>query len=242
MDLAQRSTAYFRFLDKLYFLSSAEAADLFIENPRSFLAPPNPIPPSRIFVMGPRLAGKTALALCLSNALDCKVVSYAALAAESLTRRRWRLLREEHPEVLTRARLRVEEDRRREHEENEEVRRLHAEEWLEDMLCLLRECVDANQPSQRSVLSVTRRTTSEVRELLGLHGVPCDVSLLRDPTLLASFLPPNLGQPAPSPRPIDEYDPDVVSYAEEECKCSMLCENYRPKLTRSRSEKAEIQS
>ncbi|XP_076242300.1 adenylate kinase 9-like [Calliopsis andreniformis] len=56
-----------RFMNKIFFLSSAEAVDLFIENPRTFLIPFSPRPTCKIAIFGPKYSGKSDLAKKLAQ-------------------------------------------------------------------------------------------------------------------------------------------------------------------------------
>ncbi|KAK1889504.1 Adenylate kinase 9 [Dissostichus eleginoides] len=49
------------FQDKMYVLSSQEAYQKFLKNPRRYLLPPMPRPPCRVSIIGPPLAGKSTL-------------------------------------------------------------------------------------------------------------------------------------------------------------------------------------
>ncbi|XP_072766986.1 adenylate kinase 9 isoform X1 [Anoplolepis gracilipes] len=64
-----------RFLNKIFFLSSDEAMDLFIENPRTFLLPPNPRPSCKIAVFGPKYAGKSELSAQLAKVFGGIVIN-----------------------------------------------------------------------------------------------------------------------------------------------------------------------
>ncbi|CAL7950750.1 unnamed protein product [Xylocopa violacea] len=64
-----------RFMNQIFFLSSAEAADLFIENPRTFLLPFTPRPTCKIAVFGPKYAGKSDLCNKLSRMLRGTVIN-----------------------------------------------------------------------------------------------------------------------------------------------------------------------
>ncbi|XP_011700928.1 PREDICTED: adenylate kinase 9-like [Wasmannia auropunctata] len=64
-----------RFLDKIFFLSSREAENLFIENPRTFLLPPNPRPTCKIAVFGPKYAGKSKLSAKLAEVFGGTVIN-----------------------------------------------------------------------------------------------------------------------------------------------------------------------
>lgn len=64
-----------RFLNKIFFLSSQEAVNLFIENPRTFLLPPNPRPTCKIAVFGPKYAGKSELSARLAEVFGGIVIN-----------------------------------------------------------------------------------------------------------------------------------------------------------------------
>uniref|UniRef100_UPI0037E901CB adenylate kinase 9 n=1 Tax=Semicossyphus pulcher TaxID=241346 RepID=UPI0037E901CB len=55
------------FQDKLYILSSQEAYQKFITNPRPYLLPPMPRPPCRVSIIGPPQAGKSTLCKLLAE-------------------------------------------------------------------------------------------------------------------------------------------------------------------------------
>ena len=62
------------FMNCLYFLSSQEAEDSFIENPRPYLLPPNPKPSCKVAIIGPRYSGKTELSEKLAMLLGGTVI------------------------------------------------------------------------------------------------------------------------------------------------------------------------
>lgn len=61
------------FLDKIYVLSSAEAMEKFLKNPRPYLMAPQPRPPCKLAILGAPLAGKTTLAHLLAQKYGAKV-------------------------------------------------------------------------------------------------------------------------------------------------------------------------
>lgn len=67
-------TIFFRFLDKLYFLSSEEALAAFMKNPRLYIAPPQPRPPCKLIVTGPPMSGKTTLCNLLAEKYGATVI------------------------------------------------------------------------------------------------------------------------------------------------------------------------
>ncbi|XP_076761331.1 adenylate kinase 9-like [Xylocopa sonorina] len=64
-----------RFMNQIFFLSSAVAADLFVENPRTFLFPFSPRPTCKIAVFGPKYSGKSDLCSKLSRILRGTVIN-----------------------------------------------------------------------------------------------------------------------------------------------------------------------
>ena len=66
----------FSFLDKVYCLSSAEAMEKFLKNPRPYLLPPQPRPPCKISVLGAPFSGKTTFSHLLAQKYGAKVCVY----------------------------------------------------------------------------------------------------------------------------------------------------------------------
>lgn len=63
------------FMNKLFFLSSLEAADTFIENPRTFLVPFSPRPTCKMVVLGPKYSGKSDLCRKLAQAFGGAIIN-----------------------------------------------------------------------------------------------------------------------------------------------------------------------
>ncbi|EFN60680.1 Uncharacterized protein C6orf224 [Camponotus floridanus] len=76
-----------RFLNKIFFLSSEEAANLFIENPRTFLLPPNPRPACKIAIFGPKYAGKSQLGARLAEAFGGTVINVDGIMTKLIKQR-----------------------------------------------------------------------------------------------------------------------------------------------------------
>lgn len=76
-----------RFLSKIFFLSSQEAVNLFIENPRTFLLPPNPRPTCKIAVFGPKYAGKSKLSARLAEVFGGIVINVDEIMKKSIKQR-----------------------------------------------------------------------------------------------------------------------------------------------------------
>ncbi|XP_041043791.1 adenylate kinase 9 isoform X2 [Carcharodon carcharias] len=62
------------YLDKMYFLSSEETLKRFISNPRPYLLPPQPRPPCKVAILGPKSAGKTTLCKLIAQKYDAKIL------------------------------------------------------------------------------------------------------------------------------------------------------------------------
>ncbi|XP_018339870.1 PREDICTED: adenylate kinase 9-like [Trachymyrmex septentrionalis] len=85
-----------RFLDMIFFLSSQETTNLFIENPRTFLLPPNPRPTCKIAVFGPKYAGKSELSIRLAEVFDGTVINVDEIIKELVKQREKYSIREVH--------------------------------------------------------------------------------------------------------------------------------------------------
>lgn len=64
-----------RFMNKIFFLSSSKAVELFLENPRTFLHPFQPRPTCKVVVFGPDYSGKSELCRELARELGGAVIN-----------------------------------------------------------------------------------------------------------------------------------------------------------------------
>ncbi|XP_056260814.1 adenylate kinase 9 isoform X1 [Seriola aureovittata] len=74
------------FQDKLYILSSQEACQKFVKNPRRYLLPPMPRPPCRVSIIGPPQAGKSTLCKLLSQHYNTSVLDMEELVQPVLAK------------------------------------------------------------------------------------------------------------------------------------------------------------
>ncbi|MGH0164644.1 UNVERIFIED_CONTAM: hypothetical protein FKN15_057830 [Acipenser sinensis] len=81
------------FLDKIYVLSTQEALDKFMSNPRPYLLPPMPRPPCKVVVVGPPSSGKTTLCNLIAEKYGAKVVDMEKLIQTLLTEEREKSLK-----------------------------------------------------------------------------------------------------------------------------------------------------
>ncbi|XP_072178424.1 adenylate kinase 9-like isoform X1 [Diadema setosum] len=62
------------FLDKIYVMSSPDAMETFLKNPRPYLVSPQPRPPCKLCVVGPPLSGKTSVCHLLAQKFNARVL------------------------------------------------------------------------------------------------------------------------------------------------------------------------
>ncbi|XP_029281159.1 LOW QUALITY PROTEIN: adenylate kinase 9 [Cottoperca gobio] len=74
------------FQDKVYILSSQEAYQKFVTNPRRYLLPPMPRPPCRVSIIGPPQAGKSTLCKLLAQHYNALVIDMEALVQPVLAK------------------------------------------------------------------------------------------------------------------------------------------------------------
>ncbi|XP_038592648.1 adenylate kinase 9 isoform X2 [Micropterus salmoides] len=74
------------FQDKLYVLSSQEAYQKFVTNPRRYLLPPMPRPPCRVSIIGPPQAGKSTLCTLLAQHYNALVLDMEVLVQPVLAK------------------------------------------------------------------------------------------------------------------------------------------------------------
>ncbi|KAK9956621.1 hypothetical protein ABG768_014340 [Culter alburnus] len=73
------------FMDKIYVLSSQNALQKFMANPRCYLLPPVPHLPCRVSVIGPRCSGKSTMCALLAEHYGAVVVDVEALMERTLS-------------------------------------------------------------------------------------------------------------------------------------------------------------
>ncbi|KAE8286847.1 Adenylate kinase 9 [Larimichthys crocea] len=102
------------FQDKLYILSSQEAYQKFLTNPRRYLLPPMPRPPCKVSIIGPPQAGKSTLCKLLAQhynalVLDMEVLMQPVVA--KVEQERLDKIKEETTQVaIEKIKMKVEQD------------------------------------------------------------------------------------------------------------------------------------
>lgn len=72
-------------MDKIYILSSQNALQKFMANPRCYLLPPIPHLPCRVSMIGPRCSGKSTMCALLAEHYGSVVVDVEALMERTLS-------------------------------------------------------------------------------------------------------------------------------------------------------------
>ncbi|XP_072537006.1 adenylate kinase 9 [Salminus brasiliensis] len=88
------------FLDKIYVLSSQEALQKFMANPRRYLLPPMPHPPCRMAVIGPPCSGKTTLCTLLAEHYGAVLIDLEKLMEPVLIEMRQEMLEKAHQDAV----------------------------------------------------------------------------------------------------------------------------------------------
>lgn len=80
------TVSWHSFQDKVYILSSQEAYQKFVTNPRWYLLPPMPRPPCRVSIIGPPQAGKSTLCKLLAQHYNALVLDMEDLVQPVLAK------------------------------------------------------------------------------------------------------------------------------------------------------------
>uniref|UniRef100_A0AAY4DP69 Nucleoside-diphosphate kinase n=1 Tax=Denticeps clupeoides TaxID=299321 RepID=A0AAY4DP69_9TELE len=102
------------FLDKMYVLSSHDALQRFMQNPRQYLLPPMPRPPCKVCVIGPPCSGKTTLSHLLAEHYGAALLNVEKLmqplVAEVTLKHLERLRQETTLVAIEKVKLKVEQE------------------------------------------------------------------------------------------------------------------------------------
>ncbi|XP_040920922.1 adenylate kinase 9 [Toxotes jaculatrix] len=119
------------FQDKLYILSSQEAYQKFVTNPRRYLLPPMPRPPCRVSITGPPQAGKSTLCKLLAQHYNAVVLDMEELVQPVLSKaeqERLDKIKEETTQVaVEKIRMKREQDGGQNSDETNSVEEDHPE-------------------------------------------------------------------------------------------------------------------
>ncbi|XP_071335378.1 adenylate kinase 9 isoform X3 [Trachinotus anak] len=114
------------FQDKLYILSSQEAYQKFVTNPRRYLLPPMPRAPCRVSIIGPPQAGKSTLCKLLAQHYNALVLDMEDLVQPVLAKveqERLDKIKEETTQAaLEKIKMKMDQDGRQSPEDHPEVK------------------------------------------------------------------------------------------------------------------------
>ncbi|XP_076819346.1 adenylate kinase 9-like isoform X2 [Clavelina lepadiformis] len=116
------------FLDKMYVLSSPEAMEKFLKNPRPYLLPPMPAPPCKLAILGYPLSGKSTLSAALAEKYNAKVFDMKKLMENKFLEERTKLVEKVRQETLESSIILVQNKLEQEAMERAEKRQKEAEE------------------------------------------------------------------------------------------------------------------
>ncbi|XP_066533319.1 adenylate kinase 9 [Hoplias malabaricus] len=91
------------FLDKVYVMSSQEALQKFMVNPRQYLLPPMPRSPCRVAVIGPRCSGKSTLSVLLAKHYGAVLIDLKKLMEPIVANVRQEMLEKTRKDAITAA-------------------------------------------------------------------------------------------------------------------------------------------
>nr|CAD7413622.1 unnamed protein product [Timema poppensis] len=137
-----------RFLDKIYFLSSEGSLEKFLRNPRPFLLPPNPRPPCKFAVVGPKYSGKTTLAHHLASMFNGKFLCANALKLSYLSQKQ---KSQQEATIFNSTQEAIKKQNStllKEWEEEDEHRKKKYEQWKDKCLVIIKELVDLVDPHE----------------------------------------------------------------------------------------------
>lgn len=211
-----------QFMNKIYFLSDDEAVTNFCRNPRPFLLPVKPRPTYKIFIMGPRLAGKTDVALCLSYLFNCAYLDPDELLAEYRLKKKNEYMIQRRSAAITEGVTLLQKER-------EDERHQNIMTWLRSVIGLLKaeypeiSSMCSHPPSyldvfesESTISSTSVVTHSEIINDLESLNIPLDdtgkiYEFFIDPEKLLEYLPEDLQKPIRAPT---VYDSFITSYVD----------------------------
>ncbi|XP_066586947.1 adenylate kinase 9-like, partial [Prorops nasuta] len=216
-----------RYMDKLYFLATLENVGLFLENPKTFLLPPNPKVPCRIAIFGPKLSGKTKICNQLADFFDAALIDVCQVEKkyvdECMKLKVNNTLLDITDDVIEELRVRLNNER-----SDRETRRLRElEEWFKEIKFAFQNFINIQNPTEGEGEDSTnsdhdmRRTYRKLEE----NDVPFLVTdlalqeqILANPQLLYNYAPKELRNEEEPVRDLTKNDPEVVEILKERVK------------------------
>lgn len=216
-----------RFMNKIFFLSSEEWMERFIENPRPFLVSMEPRPICRIAIFGPTYCGKSELSESLARKFLANVIDVRELVKEMTDERRdaniAEAMREAYDRVVDGLRIRLEYERRkREIERNDAL-----DSWFHEAREILQRFDEIGQAdsSEEEAEDQEYSDGEFLRRKLHEYGLEAfgeNHELLEtarnNEMIIYEYAPHELRHDEPPVRELSEHDPEVAAILENEVK------------------------
>lgn len=218
-----------RFMRNIFFLSSDEALRLFLDNPRTFLLPPNPRPTCKIAIIGPKYSGKSKLSRELGKILNGTVINVDHI--ESIFKRD-RVndkcivaMRNMIDDVINELKIKLKKERN--------MRRIKRDvdlkAWYEDIATAIQRLTDIvrskNTITPSEGYDDVREELKTLRKKLknnNIAHVETDLRLMEEiknnKRILYAYAPDHLRKEESSIRELNEHDPEVARMLQERVK------------------------
>lgn len=206
-----------RFMNKIFFLSSTEAMESFLENPRPFLLPFKPRPSCKIAIFGPKYAGKSKLSNAIGRRFGAIVIDVSELEKELIDDR----INVNVADAARRAVKRVVADLKvkleAERESREDARREALNFWLNEVKTIVEE-LDFDEAKQTTDHTISRKLLQEYGLQFLEENVELRERIKHDESVIYDYAPDNLRYEEPPIRELSEHDPEVAAILENEVK------------------------
>ncbi|KAK2575553.1 hypothetical protein KPH14_011271 [Odynerus spinipes] len=214
-----------QFMKNIFFLSSEEAAQLFIDNPRTFLLPPNPRPTCKIVVIGPRFSSKSELSRELTRVLNGTVVDVEemenAFKRDRIDAKVSQAIREMVDEVIREVKIKLERERKIRKASKEADLRV----WYDNIASTIQrvadivrsKCTIAPSKSYNDVRKELKFLRQKLRRNKLAHAETDDnllQEIKKNKKVLYAYAPAYFREEEPI-RELTEHDPEVSSILQD---------------------------
>ncbi|KAL2741952.1 adenylate kinase 9-like [Vespula maculifrons] len=218
-----------RFMKNIFFLSSDEALQLFLDNPRTFLLPPNPRPTCKIAIIGPKYSGKSKLSRELAKILNGTVVNVDDI--ESIFKRdrvNDKVIEAMHEmvnDVINELKIKLKKEKKmRKIKKDADLKA-----WYEDIASTIQRLTDILQSKDAITPSEGYDDVHDELKALrkklknnNIAHVETDLRLMQEikdnKQILYAYAPDHLRKEEPPIRELTEHDPEVASMLQERVK------------------------
>ncbi|XP_059153856.1 adenylate kinase 9-like isoform X2 [Physella acuta] len=191
------------FLDKMYVLSSEEAMNKFMKNPRTYLIAPQPKAPCKIAVIGGPFSGKTTLCHLLASRYGAKIFDIAELTKPVKENEKQKFIDNARKEATDKAIQQVKAKLK----EKMEAEAAAREEERQARLAIDRARKDFDSEEDDEDKAEEEKQATQVNEEKGVE----DPSNQITPILSSESMTEDQPEPPITEPDVDENHPDVVS-------------------------------